>query len=213
MIPVAAPASAPQVTLLVELGASLDYPYALAASLAGRSDVVLMLHHPDRRALAALRAMGEELHAIYGIGVELFDIAEEDLLPAERLRAAVASAGTDAVIFLSGDVLPQQRSWLEPWLAQLSRPEPVLAGAAVFGHDTGARRSRRAPPGATCRHAARRLRRKRQRPILRPERRGARDPGADALAGWRARGGHPGPRRDPSQTRRARMWRWIRSSG
>ncbi len=137
VISVAAPVCAPKVTLAVELGESLDYPYALAAALAGRSDVVVMLHHPDRRALAALRALGEELHAIYGIGVDLFDIAEEDLLPAERLRAAVASAGTDAVIFLSGDVLPQQRSWLEPWLAQLSRPGPALAGAAVFGHDTG----------------------------------------------------------------------------
>ena len=136
VIAVAAPASAPRVTLLVELGVSLDYPYALAATLAGRRDVVLMLHHPDRRALAALRTLGEELHAIYGIGVELFDIAEEDLLPAERLRAAVAHAGTDAVIVLSGDVLPQQLTWLEPWLAQLSRPEPVLAGAPIHCHDT-----------------------------------------------------------------------------
>ena len=135
VIPVAAPSCAPQVTLLVELGASLDYPYALAATLAGRGEVVLLLHHPDRRALSALRALGEELHAIYGVGVDLFDIAQDDLLPAERLRAAVASVGTDAVICLSGDVLPQQRSWLEVWLAQLSRPEPVLAGAAVFGHD------------------------------------------------------------------------------
>ena len=137
VIPVAAAACAPRVTLLVELGASLDYPYALAAALAGRRDVVVMLHHPDRRALAALRALGEELHAIYGIGVELFDIAQEDLLPAERLRAAVASAGTDAVICLSADVLPQQMSWLDPWLTWLARPEPVLAGAAVFGHDAG----------------------------------------------------------------------------
>ena len=136
VIAVAAPLCPPQVTLLVELGASLDYPYALAASLAGRADVVLSLHHADRRALSALRVVGEELHAIYGIGVDLFDIAEDDLLPAERFRAAVASAGTDAVIFLSEDVLPQHRSWLAAWLAQLSRPEPVLACAAVYGHDT-----------------------------------------------------------------------------
>lgn len=138
LLRVAPAAETPQVTLVVELGASLDYAYALAASLAGRKDVVVMLHHPDRQALSGLRALGEELHAIFGLGVDLFDIAEEGLLPAERSRAALAQTATDAVIFLSGDVVAQKGTWLEPWLAQLSRPEPVLAGAAVFGHDTGA---------------------------------------------------------------------------
>ncbi len=136
VITVAPPAAPPQVTLLVELGDSLDYVCALAAALAGRRDVVLLLHHREHRALAALRTMGEELHAIYGIGVDLLDIAEEDLLPAERLRAGLASARTDAVISLSGDTLPERRSGLERWLAQLSRREPVLIGAAVLGQET-----------------------------------------------------------------------------
>lgn len=137
VIEIAAPEAAADVTLLVELDGALDYPFALAASLAGHRRLTLMLHHPDPRARAALTAIGEELHAIYGFGVALFDIAEEGLKPAERLRAALAHVPTDAAVVLSGDVLPERRPWLGPWLDRLAKPGPVLAAAATIGHDAG----------------------------------------------------------------------------
>lgn len=121
--------------LVVELDASLDYPFALAAALAGRRDVTLVLHHPDRRILPALRALGEELNAVHGIGVALVAFASDDVLPAERVRAAIGCAPAGPVIVLAGDALPANGPWLEGWLSVLSQPGPVLAGPAVTDHD------------------------------------------------------------------------------
>lgn len=125
----ARPASA---TLVAELGASFDYPYALAASLGGRQDVVLMLHHPDRRALPALRALGSELHAIYGIGVDLLDPGEDGVLSAERMRAAMSRVTTNAAIVLTNDLLPHGTNWLSSWNAELEGTAPVIAGTSGF---------------------------------------------------------------------------------
>lgn len=117
----------PAVHLVVEVGACPDHLHALAASLEGRRDVVLVLHHRSAEAMAMLRGLAGEVHAVYGLGVEIALPAGRDLMPAERLRAVLAGLTAEATILLSRDTLPEGAGWLDPWLARLAGPAPRIA--------------------------------------------------------------------------------------
>jgi len=132
---VAPPPGRAVVTVIAELGTSPDYPYALAAALGGRQDVLLILHHPDRRALPKMRSLGADLHAIYGLGVEIADLSSEELVPSNRMRALLSCVQTGASIFLSEDSLPAGKGWLRDWVAQLDQSEPAVLNAALQRHD------------------------------------------------------------------------------
>ncbi len=152
----AASPEAPTTTIIAELGGSIDYAYALAATLMGQRNVTLALTHPDPNAMAMLSAIGTDLHQIYGLGIDLIGLPG-GLLPAERMRAALSCAQTDAAIYLSRDSLPNDPDWLPQWAARLDHFAPVLTRTphdGALGLNTAARDDLLSTPLRTPGHTA-----------------------------------------------------------